>query len=93
MPLMRDPQDRSARAAINALGAAGDDRAIEDLRRFADSSAPEELRQAARGAIDAIHAKGGESSTLRGLRERNEALERDREEKAPTTSPATQPAP
>jgi aminopeptidase N len=91
--LMRDPQERAARGAINALGAAGDDRAIDELRKFADSSAPDELRQAARGAIDAINAKGGESTTVRGLRERIEALERNREDKAPATSPATQPAP
>jgi aminopeptidase N len=99
VPLMRDPQERSARAAINALGAAGDERAIEDLRRFADSSAPEELRHAARAAIDAIHARGGESATVRGLRERIEVLERDRdrhggatEGKGPATAPATAPA-
>ena len=101
LPLTRDPQERSARAAINALGAAGDERALDDLRRIADSSAPEELRQAARGAIDAINAKSGESTTVRSLRERIEALERDRddrrrdgvaEDKVPATAPATAPA-
>jgi len=99
--LIRDPQERPARAAITALGAGGDDRALVDLRKFADSSAPEELRQAARGAIDAINAKGGESATVRGLRERIEALERNRdaaartgaaEEKPGATPPATMPA-
>jgi hypothetical protein len=59
------------------------------------------LRAAARSAIDAIKGKGDESASVRALRERIEALERDRdgwrrngatEEKGPATAPATAPA-
>src|SRR5262249_35870746 len=104
LKLLDDPQDRSASAAIRALGELGDDKALPRLKAFADGSARKELRDAARSAIDAIHGKQGESAAVKGLRERIESLEKARaeSEKHPsgagetkqqlsTTAPATQP--
>jgi aminopeptidase N len=104
LKLLDDPQQRSASAAIRALGELGDDKAISRLKAFADSSARKDLRDEARSAIDAIHGKQGESAAVKGLRERIEALEKVRAEsekrlsgagetkqQLPTTLPTTQP--
>src|SRR5689334_6627316 len=56
LKLLDDPQDRSASAAIRALGELGDDKAIPRLHAFADSSARKSLRDEAKSAIDAINA-------------------------------------
>jgi aminopeptidase N len=97
VPLLRDPQERAANAAIDALGAMGDEDAIPELERIAASSAPDDQRRRAREAIDNIRRGGGESETVRSLRQRIESLEKDRdgkvESKAPAaTAPATAPS-
>ncbi len=90
-----DPQERSARAAIAALGEIGDEKAIPDLEKLSNSGAPKDLRDRARESIDKIRKGGGESATVRGLRERIEALEKDREQRTRTeedkAAPATAP--
>jgi HEAT repeat protein len=74
--LIDDPQDRAAVAAIRALGEIGDEKAIDDLRKFADSAAKERLHRETRGAIDRITKHNGESSALKDLRQRVESLEK-----------------
>jgi aminopeptidase N len=104
LKLLDDPQERSASAAIRALGELGDDKAIPQLKALADGSARKNLRDEARNAIDAINSRQGESGTVKGLRERIEALEKARAEsekhtatrgetkdQSPATAPTTQP--
>jgi aminopeptidase N len=78
--LVNDPQDRAAVAAIRALGELGDEKAIGELKTIADGSAPQQQRDAARSAIDAINKKSGETATVKSLRERIESLEKSRAE-------------
>jgi aminopeptidase N len=102
--LLNDPQDRSAVAAIRALGAMGDEAAVPDLQRVADGSARKQHRDEAKSAIDSINRGAGESATVRSLRERIESLERARERemrgsdepreekgRQPASAPATRP--
>jgi aminopeptidase N len=92
LPMIHDPIDRAAGAAIRALGELGDEKAVDELQRFAESSADEHLRKDAREAIDAIHKKTGESATVKDLRQRIERLENNRE-KDLKRAPATQRSP
>jgi aminopeptidase N len=99
--LINDPQDRPATAAMRALGELGDEKAIDDLKSLANSSATKARRDAAQSAIDAISRhESSESAKMRTLRERIEALERaadeskrikPREGESKDAAPATQP--
>jgi aminopeptidase N len=75
--LTRDPQDRAARSAVSALGELGDPKAVPALQKLADSASSDEIKHRARAAITAIHEKWGESTQVKSLRERIEALERE----------------
>lgn len=77
--LLADPEERAVGAAIGALRELGDDATIGPLQRFADGSAPADLRRQARDAISAIRSAQGESAALRDLRERIQSLEKARE--------------
>src|SRR5205823_5647851 len=88
LPLIHDPIDRAAEAAIRALGELGDEKPVDELQNFADSAAKKDLRQRARDAIDKIQKKTSESATVKDLRERIERLEKAREKdlkREPTT--------
>lgn len=91
--LLHDPQERASRAAISALGELRDEKAIPDLEKLANSSAPKDQRDRARAAIDTIRKGGGESETVRGLRERVEALEKDRDKRHRGDAGESKPAP
>ncbi|MGE0479913.1 MAG: M1 family aminopeptidase [Phycisphaerae bacterium] len=77
--LLADPEQRAVGAAIDALRELGDDTTIGPLQRYADGSAPAELRRQARDAISAIRSSQGESAALKDLRERIQSLEKARE--------------
>ncbi len=79
LALVSDPQNRTADAAVAALGVLGDEEAIPDLERFAGGVAPENRRRAARDAVAAIRRKQGETAVLDSLRSRVEELEKARE--------------
>ncbi len=78
--LIDDPQQRSAVAAMQALGELADEQALEALERLAAGSATAARRDAARAAIDAIHAMAGADADVAALRERVKQLEDARRE-------------
>lgn len=85
MALTDDPQERHATNAVRALAVTGDEQALGVLRRVAQSSAPEQRREAARQAIEQIEADDA-PGVLRELRQRLERLEeRYQERNRPTT--------
>ena len=78
---INDSHFRVASAALTALGDLGDEKAIPALETFASGSAPEEQRESARKAIDAIRQKTGESAVVKDLKDRLDKLEKKLEQK------------
>lgn len=76
--LLADPQERARNNAIDALGKLGDEKAVADLQRLANSAADQPTRDRVRRAIEAINKRTGESSAVKDLRERVEKLEKAR---------------
>jgi len=80
VPLLRDRQERSVWATIDALAQLADRQAVPALQALADSSAWPPFREAARKAITTINSQKGESDALCTLRERVDKLDKARED-------------
>ena len=75
-----DPDESAQAAAAAGLGELGDPRAVADLERVRSSGRPEEVRSAARLAIEAIRRPEDPKQATAALLERLEAIEKQNRE-------------
>jgi aminopeptidase N len=75
-----DPDESAQAAAAAGLGELGDPRAVADLERVQASGRPEEVRSAARLAIEAIRRPADPKQATAALLERLEAIEKQNRE-------------
>ncbi|HEY3243927.1 MAG TPA: M1 family aminopeptidase [Phycisphaerae bacterium] len=89
LPLLSESDDRLVRAAVDALGELGDERALPPLRTLREStrnnatagpSGLSDLREAAGRAVDRITKKQEETKAVQSLRDELEALRKTKDE-------------